>query len=69
MRFLERVQALGEDELALLNACGLEGLNSVEAGLRLGISADAAKKRWQRLRGEIVSRDLPRGLLGDASED
>jgi RNA polymerase sigma-70 factor (ECF subfamily) len=62
-RFLERMQALGEDEQTLVLLCGLEGMSCDQAALRLGISHAAAVKRWQRLRAEILRRDLPRELL------
>jgi RNA polymerase sigma-70 factor (ECF subfamily) len=63
--FLERVRALGEDEQTLTILCGLEGQSCEEAAARLGITSQAAVKRWQRLRAAIVSRDLPRDLLVD----
>jgi len=62
-RFLERVRTLGEDEQTLLRMCGLEGATSKEAALRLGIGEEAAKKRWLRLRTELIARDMPRDLL------
>ena len=63
--FLARVRTLGEDEQTLTILCGLEGLSCAEAGERMGISHEAAGKRWRRLRAEIASRDLPRELLAD----
>lgn len=65
-RFLARVRELGEDEQTLVRMCGLEGATMKEAALRLGIGEEAAKKRWQRLRAELVQRDLPGELLEDA---
>lgn len=64
-RFLERVEELGEEERELVELFGLEGLSAAEVGLRLGIKADAAQKRWQRLREELVERKFPRELLSD----
>lgn len=64
-RFLACVRELGEEEQTLMILVGLEGLSCAQAALRLGISHEAALKRWQRLRGEIVSRDLPSALLVD----
>jgi RNA polymerase sigma factor (sigma-70 family) len=66
-RFLERVRALGEEEQTLTILCGLEGLSCEQAAQRLGLTYEAAAKRWQRLRAEIVSRDLPRELLSDGA--
>lgn len=63
--FLARVRELGEDEQTLVRMCGLEGATIKEAALRLGIGEEAAKKRWQRLRAELVQRDLPGELLDD----
>lgn len=61
--FLEQVQALGEDEKNLVLHCGLEGLTSEEAALRMNLKPETVKKRWQRLRAELIARDLPRDLL------
>ena len=61
--FLQRVQALGDDEKNLVLHCGLEGLTAEEAGLRMNLAAETVKKRWQRLRAELIARDLPRDLL------
>jgi RNA polymerase sigma-70 factor (ECF subfamily) len=67
--FLQRVAALGEDEKILVLLCGFEGLTSEEAGLRLNVKAETVKKRWQRLRAELIARDLPRDLfVPDASD-
>jgi len=51
--FLERVAALGSEERELVVYCGLEGFTCAEAAVRLGLSEDAAAKRWQRLRTEL----------------
>lgn len=64
--FLERVRELGEDEQTLVRLCGLEGASCKDAALALGINEEAARKRWQRLRTELVRRDLPRELLDEA---
>ncbi len=64
--FLERVRALGEDEQTLVRLCGLEGASSHDAALALGISEDAARKRWQRLRADLARRELPHALLDEA---
>ena len=51
--FLERVGGLGDEERELVVRCGLEGLTCGEAAVRLGLSEEAATKRWQRLRTEL----------------
>ena len=66
--FLERVQELGEEEKNLVVHCGLEGLTSAEVALRMNLSPEAVKKRWQRLRAELIARDLPRDLLVEAEQ-
>jgi RNA polymerase sigma-70 factor (ECF subfamily) len=63
VHFIARVGELGEDEQMLTLLCGLEGLSYEDAAERLGISRDAVKKRWSRLRAELVARQLPRDLL------
>lgn len=62
-RFHAEVEALPEDDRALVVHCGLEGLPLKEVGARLGISEEAAGKRWQRLRARLRTGDLPRHLL------
>lgn len=44
---------LEDEEQKLFITCGLEGRSSKEAAEVLGISADAALKRWQRLRDRL----------------
>lgn len=62
-RFQEAVAALPESERKLVLHCGLEGLPHREVGERLGISEEAAGKRWQRLRQRLQTTDLPAFLL------
>ncbi len=62
-RFQEAVSALPEDERKLVLHCGLEGLPLREVGERLGISEEAAGKRWQRLRQKLQTGELPAFLL------
>lgn len=64
-RFVERVSCWPEEDLRLLIHCGLEGLSHAEAACRLGLSRDAAAKRWQRLRRKLADWQLPRELLDD----
>jgi RNA polymerase sigma-70 factor (ECF subfamily) len=51
--FLSRAEALDADDRMLLIHVGLEGMPQPEAAARLGLSIDAARKRWQRLRERL----------------
>ncbi len=62
-RFLETVDALPEEDRQLLRHRGLEGLEMAEVAERLGVSPEAARKRWQRLRERLQSPGLPDELL------
>jgi RNA polymerase sigma-70 factor, ECF subfamily len=62
-RFVARVQELDEDDRQLLVFCGIEDMTQVEAAQRLGLSADAAQKRWQRLRGRVRSWGVVQDLM------
>ncbi|MEM9381336.1 MAG: sigma-70 family RNA polymerase sigma factor [Planctomycetota bacterium] len=64
-RFRDAVAALPEDDRRLVVHCGLEGLPLREVGERLGISEEAATKRWQRLRARMRTSDLPAHLLAE----
>ena len=64
-RFRDAVGELPEDDRKLVVHCGLEGLPLREVGERLGISEEAATKRWQRLRARLRASDLPAHLLAD----
>lgn len=55
--FLEEAQALDETDRMLLVHCGLESETCADAAVKLGLSEDAAIKRWQRLKAKL--RDLP----------
>jgi RNA polymerase sigma factor (sigma-70 family) len=61
--FIARADRLEEDDRALFVHCGLEGLSCAQAGERIGASADAATKRWQRLRARLEREGLPQGLI------
>lgn len=50
---IARVGGLPEDERALVIARGLEGRSHTEVAEQLGISAETAGKRWQRLRDRL----------------
>ena len=51
--FLERINAFAREERELVLYCGLEGSSCREAATRMGLSEEAAVKRWQRLRAEL----------------
>ena len=66
-RFLERVESIGDAEKYMVIACGLEGASITEVATRLKLPVETVKKRWQRLRAELVARGLPDELFsGDA---
>ncbi len=56
--FLDRVERLEEDDRKLLLLRGIEGLPHADVGRMLGVSSEAAAKRWQRLVGTLA--DAPR---------
>jgi RNA polymerase sigma factor (sigma-70 family) len=55
--FLAEAQALDETDRMLLVHCGLESETCADAAVKLGLSEDAAIKRWQRLKAKL--RELP----------
>jgi RNA polymerase sigma-70 factor, ECF subfamily len=61
--FVARVQQLDEDDRRLLIFCGIEDMPQHDAAERLGLSLDAAAKRWQRLRERIRSWGVAQDLL------
>jgi len=63
LRFLQRIEALEQEERDLVVYCGLEGFTCGEAAVRLGLSEAAATKRWQRLRAELRATEWVVGLL------
>jgi RNA polymerase sigma factor (sigma-70 family) len=52
-RFVAYVGELDPDDRMLVLFCGFEEYTCGEAATRLGLSLDATKKRWQRLRGQL----------------
>jgi RNA polymerase sigma-70 factor (ECF subfamily) len=46
-RFIRYVEALEVDDRTILIYCGLEGYTCAQAAARVGVSAEAAVKRWQ----------------------
>jgi RNA polymerase sigma factor (sigma-70 family) len=62
-RFSEWLAALEPDDRELVVHCGLEGLAHDAVAERIGLTRDAAAKRWQRLRARLEQERLPRELL------
>ncbi|MEZ5966698.1 MAG: RNA polymerase sigma factor [Planctomycetota bacterium] len=57
-RFLDRLARLPPEDQDLISFCGLEGATCADAARKLGISTDAAVKRWQRLRARLGEEGL-----------
>ncbi len=53
LAFVTRIDGLTDEERALVLYRGLEGRPHAEVGELLGLSADNAAKRWQRLRDRL----------------
>jgi RNA polymerase sigma factor (sigma-70 family) len=62
--FLDQAGALVEVDRMLVVHCGLEGETCAEAALKLGLSEDAAIKRWQRLKARLRGETWSRTILG-----
>jgi RNA polymerase sigma-70 factor (ECF subfamily) len=58
------IEALPSDERLLVVWCGLEGKSCATVGERLGLSNEAATKRWQRLRARLSEQRAPAEWLG-----
>lgn len=63
-RFLAYVGELEDEERMLVLYCGLEEYTCAAPASRLGISPDAATKRWQALRAHAQERDAASPGLG-----
>lgn len=63
-RFHEHLSSLPREDQDLVSFCGLEGCTVADAARRLGISVDAAFKRWQRLRQRLAEDGLSHDWLG-----
>ena len=61
--FIERVDELDEEERNLLMLRGIEGLEHAEVAELLGLNAELASKRWQRLRDRIRSWPAAQALV------
>lgn len=62
-RFFGELDGLPDDERTLLVMHGLEARPIAHAAERLGITVDAAHKRWQRLRERLRVAGAPADLL------
>jgi RNA polymerase sigma-70 factor (ECF subfamily) len=60
---LERVRGFDAIDRELFVHCGLEGSVCAVVATRIGISSEAAKKRWQRLRADLRTSAWVRELL------
>ena len=56
------IRKMEDADQAVFLHCGLEGLSAPSAATLIGQSAEAVKKRWQRLR-EKLRREVPEGEL------
>lgn len=65
-RLIDDLSRLDDDDRRLVLHCGLEGLTARDAAPLLGISAEAVKKRWQRLRVTLADRPAWAALLESA---
>lgn len=62
--FLAHAESLHETDRMLLIHCGLEDEACAAAAVKLGLTEDAAIKRWQRLKGKLRETPWARALLG-----
>ena len=61
--FQERVRALDAEERELLILRGFEELPHEQIAVHLGITKDAAQKRWVRLRDRLREQGIPEGVI------
>ena len=62
-RFVARVGELEDEDRQLLIFCGIEDMPRHEAAQRLGLSTEAATKRWQRLAERVRTWGVTQDLL------
>ncbi|MCA8976437.1 MAG: RNA polymerase sigma factor [Planctomycetes bacterium] len=62
-RFFAELDGLDGDDRNLLVQLGLEGRPVTQVAGRMGLSVDAAHKRWQRLRQRLRTLGAPADLL------
>ena len=67
-QLVAEVRGLSDDDRRLFCAYALEGMRLADAATVVGISKDAAAKRWQRLKARIVDDATWRGILVDLGE-
>lgn len=63
--FVSCVREMPAEDRDLLALRGLEGLSHQEVAEELGISAAAARKRWERVRRSLDEIAAPAGILAD----
>ena len=61
--FMKRAASLPRDDRELLVLRGLEGQTHDRIAVQLGITTEAANKRWVRLRDRLREEGLPEGVL------
>lgn len=66
--FLSYVAELDPEDQSLLVYCGIEEYTCAQAAARIGISPDAASKRWQALRARIKRNGVLEALAFDIGE-
>jgi RNA polymerase sigma factor (sigma-70 family) len=66
-QLLVHVAALPEEDHALVLHCGLEGRPAAEVAVLLGLTAEATRKRWQRLRAQLRERAWVHELFADVA--
>ncbi len=64
LAFLAHAESLPETDRMLLVHCGLEAEACSTAAVKLGLTEEAAIKRWQRLKGKLSESHWARALLG-----
>lgn len=62
--FLDHARELDEQDRMLLIHCGLEEETCADAAVKLGLSEDAAIKRWQRLKARLRERPWAQEFVG-----
>lgn len=67
-RFIDRASRLDREDRALIVLRALEGLSLPAVAVHLGITPEAAKKRWQRLREDLLREEFPEGFLAACGE-
>ena len=66
-KLLVHVAELPEEEHALVVHCGLEGRPASEVAVLLGLTHEATRKRWLRLREQLRERAWVQDLFADSA--